>query len=122
MEVLVEGLRAEMARCCGDEADTAHFVTHSMGGVLVRSYLSRQTEAHKGRVVMLSPPSQGSEIVDAFADTPLLRSLLGPAGSRLGTGSAGVTSQLAPVCFSLGIITGDRSLNPLGLVAHSRTG
>ena len=114
MEVLVEGLRAEMARCCGDEADTAHFVTHSMGGVLVRSYLSRQTEAHKGRVVMLSPPSQGSEIVDAFADTPLLRSLLGPAGSRLGTGSAGVTSPAGARSFSLGIITGDRSLNPLG--------
>ena len=36
MEVLVEGLRAEMARCCGDEADTAHFVTHSMGGVATR--------------------------------------------------------------------------------------
>ncbi len=114
MEVLVDRLQAEVARCCGDEAETVHFVTHSMGGVLVRSYLSQRPEAHRGRVVMLSPPSQGSELVDAFADSPLLRSVLGPAGSKLGTDSASITNQLAPVRFSLGIITGDRSLNPLG--------
>jgi pimeloyl-ACP methyl ester carboxylesterase len=114
MEALVDRLQAELVGCCGSEAETVHFVTHSMGGVLVRSYLSQQPEAHRGRVVMLSPPSQGSELVDAFADSPLLRSLLGPAGSKLGTDSAGIPSQLGPVRFGLGIVTGDRSLNPLG--------
>ena len=63
---------------------------------------------------MLSPPSQGSEIVDAFTESPLLRSFLGPAGSRLGTDSVGFASQLPPIRFSVGIIAGDRSLNPLG--------
>ncbi len=63
---------------------------------------------------MLSPPSQGSEIIDAFAESPLLRSFLGPAGSRLGTDAAGIASELPPIRFSLGIIAGDRSLNPLG--------
>ena len=114
MEALVDRLQVEVAQCCGNEAETVHFVTHSMGGVLVRSYLSQQPQAHHGRVVMLSPPSQGSELVDAFADSPLLRSVLGPAGSKLGTDSASIPSQLAPVRFTLGIITGDRSLNPLG--------
>lgn len=114
MEALVDRLQAEVARCCGNEAETVHFVTHSMGGVLVRSYLSQQPQTHSGRVVMLSPPSQGSELVDAFADSPLLRSVLGPAGSRLGTDSASIPSQLGPIRFKLGIITGDRSLNPLG--------
>jgi pimeloyl-ACP methyl ester carboxylesterase len=114
MEALVDRLQVEVARCCGNEAKTVHFVTHSMGGVLVRSYVSQQPEAHGGRVVMLSPPSQGSEVVDAFADSPLLRSVLGPAGSRLGTDSASIPSQLGAIRFRLGIITGDRSLNPLG--------
>ena len=114
MEALVDRLQAEVARCCGSEAETVHFVTHSMGGVLVRSYLSQQPQAHWGRVVMLSPPGQGSELVDAFADSPLLRSVLGPAGSKLGTDSASIPSQLGPVRFRLGIIAGDRSLNPLG--------
>jgi pimeloyl-ACP methyl ester carboxylesterase len=114
MEDLVDRLRAEIERCCGNASETLHFVTHSMGGVLVRSYLSQQPEAHRGRVVMLSPPSQGSELVDAFADSPLRRLFLGPAGSLLGTDSAGITSRLGPVRFGLGIVTGDRSISPLG--------
>ena len=114
VEVLVDRLGNEVALCCGDEAGTINFVTHSMGGVLVRAYLGRLPEPHEGRVVMLSPPSQGSEIVDAFADTPMLQSILGPSGSRLGTDSTGIAAQLGPPRFTLGIITGDRSLNPLG--------
>lgn len=114
IEALVDRLRDEVERCCGDDARRVHFVTHSMGGVLVRSYLSRRPEPHEGRVVMLSPPNRGSEIVDAFADSDLLRSFLGPAGSRLGTRSDGIADQLGPVRFSLGIITGRRSMNPIG--------
>ncbi len=81
---------------------------------MVRSYLDRQPEAHQGRVVMLSPPSQGSELVDAFADSPLRRLFLGPAGSQLGTDPAGITNRLGPIRFRLGIVTGDRSISPLG--------
>ena len=114
MEALVDRLQAEVERCCGDQAEDVHFVTHSMGGLLVWSYLGQQPEAHRGRVVMLSPPSQGSELVDSFADSPLLQSLLGPAGSQLGTDSTGISSQLGPVRFALGIVTGDRSMSPLG--------
>lgn len=114
MEALVDRLQAEVERCCGSEAETVHFVTHSMGGVLVRSYLSQQPGVHRGRVVMLSPPSQGSEFADAFVDSPLRRLFLGPAGAQLRTDSAGIASQLGPVRFGLGIVTGDRSINPLG--------
>ena len=113
IETLVDRLRDAVERCCGDDPRRVHFVTHSMGGVLVRSHLSGRPAPHEGRVVMLSPPNQGSEIVDAFADSPLLRSFLGPAGSRLGTAPDGIASQLGPIRFSLGIITGNRSLNPI---------
>ncbi len=114
MEALVDRLEVEVELCCGHKAEKVHFVTHSMGGVLVRSYLGQQPEAHGGRVVMLSPPSQGSELIDAFADSPLLQSLVGPAGSQLRTDSTGISGQLGPVRFELGIVTGDRSLSPLG--------
>lgn len=113
MEVLVDLLGDAMTACCADAAQTTHFVTHSMGGVLVRSYLAQQSEPHRGRVVMLSPPSRGSEIVDAFADSPMLRALLGPAGSTLGTDPSALVHRLRPIRFRLGIITGDRSLNPI---------
>ena len=114
IEALVERLESEVGQCCISEAETVHFVTHSMGGVLVRSYLSQRPEAHQGRVVMLSPPSQGSEIIDAFSDSDLLRSILGPAALLLGTDSAGIANQLEPVRFRLGVITGTRSLDPIG--------
>ena len=114
IDVLVGLLDAEVRRCCAEEAAPLHFVTHSMGGVLVRAYLAQQPGPHGGRVVMLSPPSQGSEIVDAFAESQLLQSLLGPAAARLGTDPAGIASQLPPIRFGLGIITGNRSWNLLG--------
>ena len=114
IDVLVDRLTAEVGRCCEAGAETVHFVTHSMGGVLLRAYLAQQPRPHRGRVVMLSPPSQGSEIVDAFTESPLLQSFLGPAGARLGTDAEGIARQLPPIRFSLGIITGDRSLNPFG--------
>ena len=114
IEELAALLGAEVEESFGEERGSVHFVTHSMGGVLVRSYLAQQPKPHSGRVVMLSPPNQGSEIIDAFADSELLRALLGPAGMKLGTDSGGVASELGPVRFSLGVITGDRSLSLLG--------
>jgi len=114
IEELSARLGAEMEQSFGEDAGDVHFVTHSMGGVLVRSYLAQQPQPHAGRVVMLGPPNQGSEIIDAFADSELLRSLLGPAGMKLGTEAGGIASELGPVRFSLGVITGDRSLSPIG--------
>ena len=114
MEVLVQQLQAEVGECCAEGTGPFHFVTHSMGGVLVRAYLAERPEPFVGRVVMLSPPNQGSEVVDSFADSPLLRAILGPSGARLGTDSAGIAAELGAIDFSLGIITGDRSLNPIG--------
>ncbi len=114
LEVLTDSLENAVRKCCSEAGGKLHFVTHSMGGVLVRGYLAQREDPFEGRVVMLSPPNQGSEIVDAYADSPLLRALLGPSGVRLGTDSTGIARELGPVDFSLGIITGDRSINPIG--------
>lgn len=88
-----------------------HFVTHSLGGILVRSYFKRHTESRLGRVVMLGPPNQGSEVVDKLGSWKLFKALNGPAGSQLGTTPASTPQQLGPVNFELGIIAGDRSIN-----------
>lgn len=114
LDVLVDSLAAEVDRCCAVAGERVHFVTHSMGGVLVRAYLDRHGADFEGHVVMLAPPNQGSELIDAFRDSDLLQTFLGPAGMQLGTDSAGVAASLGPVDFSLGIIAGNQSLNPLG--------
>ncbi len=88
-----------------------HFVTHSMGGMLVRSYFKRHSFDRLGRVVMLAPPNQGSEVVDRLGDWYLFKKLNGPAGSELGTDAGSTPNQLGPVRFECGVIAGDRSIN-----------
>jgi len=88
-----------------------HFVTHSMGGILVRSYLDRHQIGKLGRVVMLAPPNQGSEVVDKLGCWKVFQALNGPAGSELGTGAGSTPNQLGRVEFDLGVIAGDRSIN-----------
>jgi len=88
-----------------------HFVTHSLGGIMVRSYFKRHTCARLGRVVMLGPPNQGSEVVDKLGSWPAFRTLNGPAGGELGTGPDSTPNTLGPVDFELGVIAGDRSIN-----------
>ncbi len=91
-----------------------HFVTHSMGGILLRCYLRDHALPNLGRVVMLAPPNAGSELADRLKPTWFYRTVNGPAGQELGT--TGLPAALGPWpagAGELGIIAGDRSLNPL---------
>jgi len=92
-------------------AANIHFVTHSLGGILVRQYLQTHTIKRLGRVVMLGPPNQGSEVVDTLGNLALFQRMHGPSGNQLGTSSNSIPNRLGPVAFELGIIAGDRSIN-----------
>lgn len=90
---------------------TVHFVTHSMGGILVRYYLSQRTLPNLGRVVMLGPPNKGSHVVDNLAEVPGFKFINGPAGLQLGTNSDSMPNSLGAADYELGIIAGTRSFN-----------
>ena len=90
-----------------------HFVTHSLGAIVLRQHLATELVPNLGRVVMLGPPNRGSEIVDAMKRGPCLRLFTGPTGQQLGTGSEDLPRRLGPARFELGVIAGDRSLKPL---------
>lgn len=103
METIPRGIQ----HCQALGAAQLHFVTHSMGGILLRYYLTRHSIENLGRVVMLSPPNQGSEVVDALKDNPLYQWYNGPAGQQLGTGSEDFVAGLGPVNYPVGVITGN---------------
>ena len=97
--------------CQRDGAAKIDFVTHSLGGILVRSFLARHSLPSLGRVVMLAPPNQGSEVVDKLGWLFLFKWINGPAGSELGTGTNSTPNRLGPANYPVGIIAGDRSIN-----------
>lgn len=90
-----------------------HFVTHSMGGILARQYLAEHGTSHIGRIVMLGPPNQGSELVDKTRSLPPFKWINGPAGLQLGTDAESLPKHLGPIAVPAGIIAGSRSYNPL---------
>lgn len=112
LEHLAELVRAEVvAKLPEGEGTPVHMVTHSMGGIVLRQIQNDDPLPGLRRVVMLSPPNQGSEVSDGLRDWPLVRRLFGPAFRQLGTDSETGPSRYGPVDFELGVITGDRSIN-----------
>lgn len=97
--------------CRNQKAKRIYFVTHSLGGILVRYYLSRNKIPELGRVVMLAPPNQGSKVVDKFSSMPGFKLINGPAGYQLGTDKNSIPLQLGPADFEVGIIAGDYTIN-----------
>jgi pimeloyl-ACP methyl ester carboxylesterase len=96
-----------------DPEARVHFVTHSMGGIILRQYLAEHRIENLGRVVMIAPPNRGSEIVDKLRRLPLFKWLQGPGANQLATGTESAPNRLGPVGFELGVVAGDRSWNPL---------
>ncbi|MBX2833621.1 MAG: hypothetical protein KTR28_01480 [Micavibrio sp.] len=110
-----------------------HFVTHSMGGLIMRYFLAHHRPPNLGHVVMLGTPNSGSELADILHDHDffggLFKAFYGPAGSQLLTTHQHIEDEID---YPLGIIAGSSNFNPAapfifkeqdndGIVAVERT-
>ena len=97
--------------CRETGASRIHFVTHSLGGILLRYQNKQHPIPDLGRVVMLGPPNQGSELIDKTRDWPGFEMFSGDAGAELGTDAGSMPARLGPVDFELGVIAGTGTIN-----------
>jgi len=111
-QVAADWLPGLLQERASDRAVKIHFVTHSLGGIVLRQYLSENQVENLGRVVMLAPPNRGSELAERLQQNYFYRFFTGPAGQQLGTGASSLPNRLGPATFELGVVAGDRSLNP----------
>jgi triacylglycerol lipase len=114
VEVLTRDFVAPAVRAClSSEHEKVNFVTHSLGGIVVRQLAKSEPGLRIGRVVMLSPPNHGSEVVDKLGGLSLFEAINGPAGLQLATRPDSIPQGLGPASFHVGIITGHRTVNPI---------
>jgi triacylglycerol lipase len=106
-----EHLAPLIEQCQSNGPSRIHFVAHSLGGIVLRQYFATHTLTNAGRMVMLGPPNQGSEVVDKLGGLTLFQWINGPAGSQLGTASNALPQVLPVPPADVGIIAGTRSIN-----------
>ncbi len=98
--------------------DEIHFVTHSLGSLVVRRYLGESSQPNPRwqpdprikRMVMLGPPNQGAQLAHVVAellnDNDLARLIAGPSAWQLARQWDEIRTQLATPAFEFGVIAG----------------
>ncbi|MCD4818640.1 MAG: hypothetical protein K8S23_08100 [Candidatus Cloacimonetes bacterium] len=109
-ELVDKYLEPELAKF--SKNDTIHFVTHSMGGILLRVYLEHYSLENIGKIIMIAPPNQGSEVTDFFHRNFIYKFRYGPAGQELTENIATELSISDSLQQNFGIISGSGTQLP----------
>lgn len=107
-----EYLAPVVSDCEKRNASKIHVVTHSLGGILIRAYLQDHRLPKGSRIVMLSPPNQGSEVVDYLKKFVWFTWIMGPTAVKLGTHPESLPKHLKEIPYEIGIITGNVISDP----------
>ena len=109
---LNQGLDELIKTNCPDPKRRIHFVAHSMGCIVTRSYLDARQPKNLGQVVLIAPPNQGTELADLVGKSKILKEVFGKGAPDLGTSPDSLPNRLPPPSYKPGVIMGDRSMFP----------
>lgn len=115
-EIAFRYLPPMINECLGYHPSRIHFVTHSIGGVILQRYLQKNTISNLDNIVMMGPPNHGSPWVDAFNKT-FIGFILGPSIKELS-----IKKNSAPPLarhYKIGVIAGTYNINPLGYMVFN---
>ncbi len=115
LEQLAEDIHAPIVAFASRVDGPIHFVGHSMGGLLARTYVAKHRPERLGRVVLLGTPNGGSEIADVLERLAIYRWFFGPAGAELTTHRHGALASLPPLDYPVGVVAGSLSIYPSSL-------
>lgn len=97
--------------------DEINFVVHSMGGLVVRSYLAKHRDKRIRRMVMMGVPNLGAKLADRLKENLIYKTVFGPAGQQLHSDSEGLIAKLPTPDFEFGVLAGGKGTiagyNPL---------
>ena len=111
----IERLAEHVAERIDGESGRIHFVTHSLGGLVLRRLLHTHRPANLGRAVMLAPPNRGSRLARRFRRLGRVV----PALRQLALSEADLERLLGPVDFELLVVAGTRPAGPLRWLAQT---
>ncbi len=107
IENLSENYLAEIIKqACTDIRKKIHFVTHSMGAMMVRYYLSKNTHENLGKLVMLAPPSKGSIYADKYSKYRISPYIFGRALRQMTSEIGAMPNTLPEPYYEVGVIAG----------------
>lgn len=107
IEILAEKHLGEIIKKkCPDKTKKINFVTHSLGGIIVRYYLAHHKIDNLGRVVAIAPPNQGSKYADILSKFEFVNFLAGPVLKQLKTEKNGLIHKIPEPYYEIGIIAG----------------
>lgn len=102
-----------VSACLEHHPDHIYFVTHSIGGIVLRQYLQTHNLPKTTRMVMLGPPNHGSPLADLLHNEVLFKMITGPSGQELTTESTSLPNRLdRHLPYQIGIIAGNVSFFP----------
>lgn len=114
MNIAENNLKKELTDKYTNTDEKINFVTHSMGGIIVRYFLANNNLENINRVIMLAPPNQGSEMADKWSSFKLVNNIIGPSLVEMTTNKNSLVNTLSTSTYEVGIIAGehDKKVSP----------